>query len=391
MSALEKVKILIVDDEPANILALEAVLECLGQDLVRAESGAEALRHLLNNDFAVILLDAQMPGLDGFETAELIRQRPKSRFTPIIFVTAAFVSDEMMFKGYAKGAVDYIIKPVISGILRAKVEVFIELANYQKRLQAEIIERMRVAAEITELNLMLEQKNSALQIANADLEAFSYSVSHDLRSPLSHIVSYIELVEMGEIKLDPERRVYLAKAREAALRMGDLIRDLLNFARVGCAGITQTRVDLNDLVDEVLEHDIQMNGRDIEWVVPPLPEVQGDPTLLRQVFGNLISNAVKYSRNRPRARIEIGSQEDQKERMFYVRDNGIGFDMAHAQKLFGVFQRLHNDHEFEGTGIGLANVRRIVQKHGGRTWATGKIDEGSTFYFSLPKGAEESD
>jgi len=388
MHAPEKIKILIVDDEPSNILAMEAILECLGQELVRAASGAEALRQMLGNDFAVILLDAQMPGMDGFETAELIRQRPRSRFTPIIFVTAAFVSDEMMFKGYSKGAVDYIIKPVVSGILRAKVEVFIELANYQKRLQAEIIERMRIAAEINELNLKLEQKNSELQIANGDLEAFSYSVSHDLRTPLSHIVSYIELVEMGDAILGPEHRDYLAKAREAALRMGELIRDLLNFARVGCTGLQIMQVNLNLLIDQILDQDLRARGRAIEWVIPVLPDVMGDPSLLRQVLSNLLSNAVKYSSTRPVARIEIGSEEDQKEWMFFVRDNGIGFDMAHAQKLFGVFQRFHTQQEFEGTGIGLANVRRIVQKHGGRTWATGKVNEGSTFFFSLPKSAQ---
>jgi len=388
MHAPEKIKILIVDDEPSNILAMEAILECLGQELVRAASGAEALRQMLGNDFAVILLDAQMPGMDGFETAELIRQRPRSRFTPIIFVTAAFVSDEMMFKGYSKGAVDYIIKPVVSGILRAKVEVFIELANYQKRLQAEIIERMRIAAEINELNLKLEQKNSELQIANGDLEAFSYSVSHDLRTPLSHIVSYIELVEMGDATLGPEHRDYLAKAREAALRMGELIRDLLNFARVGCTGLQIMQVNLNLLIDQILDQDLRARGRAIEWVIPVLPDVMGDPSLLRQVLSNLLSNAVKYSSTRPVARIEIGSEEDQKEWMFFVRDNGIGFDMAHAQKLFGVFQRFHTQQEFEGTGIGLANVRRIVQKHGGRTWATGKVNEGSTFFFSLPKSAQ---
>ncbi len=388
MNASEKIKILIVDDEPSNILAMEAILECLGQELVHAASGAEALRQMLNNDFAVILLDAQMPGMDGFETAELIRQRPRSRFTPIIFVTAAFVSDEMMFKGYSKGAVDYIIKPVISGILRAKVEVFIELANYQRRLQAEITERMRIAAEINELNLKLEQKNGELQAANGDLESFSYSVSHDLRTPLSHIVSYIELVEMADSNLNPEHREFLSKGREAALRMGELIRDLLNFARVGCSGLNVMQVNVNLLIDQILEQDLQTQGRTIEWVIPVLPDVMGDPSLLRQVLGNLLSNAVKYSGTRPVARIEIGSEEDQKEWMFFVRDNGIGFDMAHAQKLFGVFQRFHTQQEFEGIGIGLANVRRIVQKHGGRTWATGKVNEGSTFFFSLPKNVE---
>ncbi len=380
-----QVKILMVDDEPSNLLSMEAALECLNQEIVKVRSGEEALQRLLEDDFAVILLDGFMPGMDGFETAELIRQRPRSRHTPIIFVTGSFVSEEMMFKGYSRGAVDYIIKPVVTGILRAKVEVFIELARIQHRLQAEIDERTRIAGEINKLNLQLEKKNGELQIANSNLEAFSYSVSHDLKAPLSYIMGYIGLAEMTNAELSPELQDCFGKVKKAAQRMNELIRDLLSFARMEHVKLKARPVGLSALVDLIRREDLQTQGRSIEWQVGTLPQVNGDESLLRQVLGNLLSNAVKYSRTREPARIEVGASEGPAEWTVFVRDNGVGFDMKYAQKLFGVFQRLHTDDDFEGTGVGLANVRRIVQKHGGRTWAEGKEGEGSTFFFSLPK------
>ena len=382
---MDKVKILLVDDEPGNLLSMEAALECLGQEIVKAKSGEEALQSLLKDEFAVILLDGHMSGLNGFETAALIRQRPRSRHTPIIFVTGSFISEEMMFKGYSSGAVDYIIKPAVTGILRAKVEVFIELARIQKRLQAEIDERTRIAAEIKNLNLQLEKKNGELQAANSNLEAFSYSVAHDLRAPLAHIMGYLDLVAMSDVKLGAELKECLQKVKKGAGRMEELIRDLLSFAKVGHVKLSSAPLNLTNLVKEIVQEDISTDGRNIDWEIDELPEVIADKSLLRQVFGNLLSNAVKYSRIRERAKIEVACREKDSEFVFFVRDNGAGFDMKSAEKLFGVFQRLHSQDEFEGTGVGLANVRRIVQKHGGRTWAEGKVNEGSTFYFSLPK------
>ena len=380
-----KVKILLVDDDVSNLLSMESVLECLGQTIIQARSGEEALACLLQNDFAVILLDGHMPGIDGFETAEMIRQRPRSRHTPIIFVTGSFVSEEMMFKGYSRGAVDYIIKPVVNGILRAKVEVFIELARIRNRLEAEIDDKIRIAAKVSKLNLELERKNRELQTANTTLEAFSYSVSHDLRAPLSHIVGYLGLVEMSKPQLSDEMKGCLKKVEKSAYRMEELIRDMLEFARGGHMAMSQETVDLNALVSAILQEDLDTKNRRIEWHIPKLPEVKGDRSLLRQVFGNLLSNAVKYTGQRELAVIEIGWNESGKERTFFVRDNGAGFDMKYVSKLFGVFQRLHTDDDFEGNGVGLANVRSIVEKHGGRTWAEGKVDQGSVFYFSLPK------
>ncbi len=386
MNLEKKVNILMVDDEPSNLSALEAILEGLGQNLIKAASGQEALRQVLDKDFAVILLDVQMPGLNGIETAALIRERQLSRHIPIIFLTGTVKTAEMMFKGYSAGAVDYLMKPIVSGILRAKVEVFVELAVSRQKLQEEIAERARIAAEISKLNLALEQKNEDLREANADLESFAHSVSHDLRSPLRHVQGYLGILEKSAAgKLDDKERQHIKTVKGATQRMGQLIDDLLGFSRIGRTQLRKTPISMDALLQEVLmQIQPDLANRNIVWEIHPLPQVLGDYNLLRQVWVNFIANAVKYSRPRNRAKIEIQAVTKDHEIIFQVRDNGVGFDMAYADKLFGVFQRLHPESEFEGTGIGLANVRRIVQRHGGRTWAEGKMEEGSAFYFSLP-------
>lgn len=381
-----EVSILLVDDEPSNLEALEAILEPLNQRLYRARSGTEALRCVLDRDYAVILLDVQMPDLSGIETAALIRERERSRATPIIFLTGVVKTSEMVFKGYSTGAVDYLMKPVVSGILRAKVEVFVELAIARRKLQQEVAERTRIAAEIVKLNMALEQRNEDLIAANSDLEAFGHSVSHDLRMPLRHIHAYSSMVEdSARDKLTDEERRQFRVIRDAARRMGQLIDDLLAFSRIGRSSIANAHVDTSALVREVIaEMQTDLRERNIAWEIGSMPSVKGDPSLLRQVWANLLANAVKYSRPRQQARIQVGAVSQDNEVIFNVSDNGVGFDPAYADKLFGVFQRLHTDKQFEGTGVGLANVRRIVQKHGGRTWATAELDQGATFYFSLP-------
>jgi two-component system sensor histidine kinase/response regulator len=386
MNTEKKVNILLVDDEPSNLSALEAILECLGQNLIKAASGQEALRHVLDKDFAVILLDVHMSDLNGIETAALIRDRELSRHIPIIFLTGTVKTAEMMFKGYSAGAVDYLMKPIVSGILRAKVEVFVELAVSRQKLQEEIAERARIALEISKLNLALEQKNDDLLAANADLEAFGHSVSHDLRAPLRHVQGYIEFLEASTGgKLNDKERQHMKTIKEAAKRMGLLIDDLLGFSRIGRTEIRRTQVDMDALLKETLAQlQPDQAGRNILWDIHPLPQVLGDRNLLRQVLVNFMANAIKYSRPRNPAKITVNSVIQNNEIIYQIHDNGVGFDMTYANKLFGVFQRLHHENEFEGTGIGLANVRRIIQKHGGRTWAEGKVDEGSTFYFSLP-------
>ncbi len=232
----------------------------------------------------------------------------------------------------------------------------------------------------------LSQRSSQLEVAFQELEAFSYSVSHDLRAPLRHISGYIELLEKNTATLvDEKGRRYMHIIQESTQRMGLLIDELLAFSRFSRTEMHHIEIDLNQLLHEVIaDFETELTEREIEWRIHPLPLVQGDRSLLRLVFNNLISNALKFSRTRPRAIIEIGCSDKQNETVFFIRDNGTGFDMQFVGQLFGVFKRLHKNSEFEGIGIGLANVRRIIQRHAGRTWAEGAIDQGATFYFTLP-------
>ncbi|MBI2977192.1 MAG: PAS domain S-box protein [Chloroflexi bacterium] len=256
----------------------------------------------------------------------------------------------------------------------------------------DISERKRAEEEIRQLNADLErrvrERTAALEAANQELEAFSYSVSHDLRAPLRHVSGYVELLQRGSTAFqDDKGRHYLQSIAESAGQMGLLIDDLLAFSRVGRTAMQPGAVSLEQLVAEA-RHDArdEAAGREVQWKVGPLPEVYGDRSLLRLALVNLISNALKYTRPRAPAEIEVVRLADtETEVVICIRDNGVGFDMQYVDKLFGVFQRLHRAEEFEGTGIGLANVRRIIQRHGGRTWAEGAVGGGAAFFFSLPK------
>jgi PAS domain S-box-containing protein len=252
----------------------------------------------------------------------------------------------------------------------------------------DITERKRTEGAIRQLNAELAKQTTELEATNMELEAFAYSVSHDLRAPLRHMVGYTELLQKhASAILDERSRRYMLMILESAKRMGDLVDDLLAFSRIGRAETQKTMVSLEQLVkDTVSEVQQETDGRNIVWSIGALPQVYGDRSMLRLALVNLISNAVKFTSTRPQAEIEIGCTDGKDDEVVvFIRDNGVGFEMKYVNKLFGVFQRLHRADEFEGTGIGLATVRRIIHRHGGSVWAEGLVDRGATFYFSVPK------
>jgi two-component system, sensor histidine kinase and response regulator len=382
---VDKVNILLVDDQPANLVALEAMLQGLGQNLIKAESGREALKWLLTHDFAVILLDVKMPDMDGFETAALIRERDKSRHTPILFLTAADTSQTQAVRGYAVGAVDYLSKPVVPEFVRSKVAVFVELAKKTQllRRQAQLLtESEQAARELAETRAELVRD---LEHKNRELESFSYAVSHDLRAPLRRIDSFSRaIVESQGHKLDDSGRKFLSRVREASQHMSQLIDDVLYLSRVTRAELREQEINLSEIASLALDQlqDGEPN-RVVERKIRPGVIVIGDGQLLRIAMKNLMENAWKFTGKEPRARIEFGVTHGSAEPSYFVRDNGAGFDMTYAGRLFGPFQRLHPQHEFPGSGIGLATVQRIIHRHGGRVWAEGLVGQGATFHFTL--------
>lgn len=518
-SHLRKAKILIVDDQDSKRLALASALEGLGQEIVMVGSGRDALRELLRDEFAVILLDVKMPGMDGFETAGLIRSRQQTESTPIIFVTAHDRAESDMLGGYHLGAVDFIFAPIQAEVLRAKVSVFVELYRktlivqaHERRLRQleaqqaqhelqklssaieqsadpvvitdkdglieyvnaaftrvtgyppeeaigqsiallessqhppedmarmwalirqgevfrgefvnrrrdgtlyheertitpirdadgqithyvgtgkDVTERKRMEAELRDLNASLEQRvqerTAQLEDVNHELEAYAYSISHDLRTPLRHIGSFVDLLKRHhEAELPENARRYLKIIRDGAGQMEALIDGLLDFARTGRHELQFQSVNLGTVVQEIIERlDDPAREPPVQWRVGDLPMVQADLVSLRQVFVNLLSNALKYSQGLDRAPlIEVWSTSDEGFYTIHVRDNGIGFNMAHSNKLFMVFQRLHAAEGYEGHGVGLAHVRRIVLRHGGRVFAQGQEGEGATFSVMLPR------
>jgi light-regulated signal transduction histidine kinase (bacteriophytochrome) len=269
-------------------------------------------------------------------------------------------------------------------VVRRRAEM--ELRHSRDQLQREVAERTQREEQVRHLNEQLERRTFDLEALNKELEAFAYSISHDLRAPLRHMVGFAELLQQNAMSaLDEKSRRYMTTILDAAKKMGQLIDDLLAFSRIGRAETHQATVNLQPLVREVVEEmRPETGGRNVAWRIGDLPDLHGDRSMLKLVFVNLIANAIKFTRPRERPEIEIGSWEDGRGLVVFVKDNGVGFDMKYSNKLFRVFQRLHRSEEFEGTGIGLATVQRVIQRHGGRVWAESSVNGGATFFFSVP-------
>lgn len=393
MQSNDKVAILIVDDSPTKRLSLMSVLDDAGYEVVEAASGKEALRHLLKREFACILMDVNMPEMDGFEAASMIRKRPRSEHVPILFVTAMHTSDEDRFKGYALGAVDYLFSPVVPEMLRAKVAVFVDLMRMRQEVlqqKEKLEEANQTLAQEVEARSRAEEEvrsyNQRLEAANKELEAFSYSVSHDLRAPLRSMDGFARvLMEKYAPLLDEQGRDYLNRVRAASQRMGTLIEDLLKLSRLTRAELKLTRVDLSELAAEIAQELKTASPEPaVEFRLTPGLMAHADRNLLRQVLENLLSNAWKFTGHVEHPLVEMGVEEIDGQKVFMVRDNGAGFDMVNADRLFAPFQRLHSAGEFPGTGIGLAIVQRVINRHGGRIWVQAAVDQGATFYLTLP-------
>lgn len=406
-------KILIVDDREDNLMSISSLLEPSGYQLVRANSGREALKILLiEYDFALILMDVQMPNLSGFETASLIYERDKLRHIPIIFITAHSHDEENIFKGYKTGAVDYIYKPINPDLLRAKVSVFVELyrKNHQliaqeqkliainKNLESEINERKLSEEKVKLLNLQLLQNIDKLEVANKDLDRFAFMASHDLQEPLRKINVFSERLdsEYGK-RLDEEGRKYINRIQTATSRLQALIRDILTFSKISIDKTVFVNSDLTPLVQDVLlELDDVIKEKEAEVHIEPLPSLAINPNLMRPLFYNLIHNSLKYSKKDVKPIIRIYSETESvldklnaqktknKYSRIFISDNGIGFEQVFSEQIFDMFKRLHNQNEYEGTGIGLALCKKIVEEHNGFISAKSAVGEGSTFVISLP-------
>jgi signal transduction histidine kinase len=389
MENAEKFNILMVDDEPNNLLALESVLEGLGQNLIRANSGKEALRCLMREDVAVILLDVQMPEMDGFETAAMIRSREKSRYTPIIFLTAVGKTEAEMFRGYAVGAVDYMLKPFAPEILRYKVTVLIEL--HQKSEQVRHLNRElqqlneSLEGRIKERTATLEEKSLELVRSNQELTQFASVASHDLQEPLRTMSTHLQLLEQNSAgKIDGQDREYMHVVLDSAKRMRQMINDLLSFSQVGKGERRPEKVDCGILIDRLLAQlkDV-VRERGAKITVGPMPVLAAEPLLLSQVFQNLILNALKFCKDQE-PRIELGAEAKQGEWTFWIKDHGIGISPEYFEKIFQLFKRLHTRDQYSGNGLGLSICKKIVERHGGKIWLESTPGKGSTFYFTIP-------
>jgi signal transduction histidine kinase len=410
-----EIKLLVVDDREDNLFSIETILEKDNYTIRKATSGRQALKILLKEfDFMLILMDVQMPDLNGFETATLIYEREKLRHIPIIFITANDYGDENIFKGYQMGGVDYIYKPINPELLRAKVGVFVELYKkthqlmvqeqnliaVNKHLEKEIEERIISEEKIMLLNKQLLENIHQLKSTNEELDRFAYIASHDLQEPLRKIRTFGDrLASKTEGNLPEEGQHFLRSMLNASERMQSLINDILTYSRFSTMPQAFEEKDLSALLKDVMSDlEVAIEQRKAVITISDLPTLPIIPGQVRQLFQNLISNALKFSKEDTPPIIQVFAEKlkgkfiqgipKSKQNEYFSRisfkDNGIGFDPKFSEQIFVLFKRLHNYNRYAGTGIGLSICKKIVERHNGIITAESKPNEGSVFTISLP-------
>jgi len=365
-----KPSVLFVDDVEANLIAGEALLEGMHCTVVRARSGNEALRLLLKQEFAVMLLDVQMPSMDGYEVAQFARQNPATRDVPIIFLTAAQNTDETLFRAYGTGAVDFLTKPANPHVLRSKVQVFLDLYTSRQRLAEEVKSHKKTLDE--------------LERANAALRHFTHAAAHDLGAPLRAVRGFLQaLTERIGDQLDADARDYVERLHKANDRMSSLLNSLLAYARLS-QPVAFEEVDCAALLDRVatdLADPLEESKATLS--VGSLPVITAEADRIYQLFLNLIGNANKFRRPSGAPRIAVSAERRNAEWVFCVEDDGIGIEPEYQAAVFEPFRRLHSQSSYSGTGLGLTLCREIVEQHGGRMWVESNPGGGSRFYFTL--------
>ncbi|HMI08471.1 MAG TPA: response regulator [Flavobacterium sp.] len=399
--------ILIVDDKRENILPLKKILELHGMKSDSAESGEEALRKILKQNYSLIIMDVQMPGMDGFEVAEALAGSNKTKDIPVIFLSAINKEKKYISKGYETGCVDYITKPVDPDLLILKVKTFLklyeqqnELRDYRDLLSKEIEIRKEaqqsLEIKVAERTKELLAKNEELEFRNHELQQFTWVVSHDLKEPARKIGMFVKLLEERYLVDDERAFDYAERTIRSSERMTKLIDDLLDYSRLS-SHVELQKTDLNEILGEVLSDlEYLTDQKKATIKLEELPLVIGIPSQLRQVFQNLIGNALKFSRDGVPPVIEITSEIIEEKKFdskttksgpycrITIEDNGIGFDEVYLDKIFVIFQRLNDRSSYEGTGIGLAIAKKIIEKHNGLITASSETGKGSKFIIVLP-------
>lgn len=406
--------ILIVDDKPENLFSLKTLLQLHLYETDTASSGEEALKKILKNDYALIILDVQMPGMDGYEVAETIKGYSKTKSVPILFLSAVNIDKRFITRGYASGGVDYITKPFDPDLLMLKVKTFTrlfeqtqELKLISDALKAEVERRKEAQLALEQTNFLLEdkvaertaellQKNLELGDTNTELQQFASVASHDLQEPLRKIITFSNIIQEKHLQNTPDAEMLMRKVIASTERMRNLIDDLLNFSRLSSA-VPFVYCDLNEILKETLS-DLELSIRESGAAITAddLPYAEVIPGQIRQLFQNILSNSLKFAKKdqppvvhisveRTATRSAEGSRdEDGPFLRIAIDDNGIGFNPMYAEKIFTIFQRLHGRSEYEGTGIGLAIVKKIVEKHNGLISAKSREGEGTKFIVVLP-------